>query len=200
MREIWAPIVGPETWAWLTGESNPGLSRILSGLLSVVIAHPDRPLPGGRTWDDVLEPALAAAWDSAAANFGEDPARWRWDARHATGSKHTLAATFPAEAARLNPPSAAVGGDGDTLQCAGYTVSGKNDFVIAALSVYRQVVDFADPDAASWIIPAGASGDPESEHFADQLPLWQHHQRVPMRRTDASQHADIACVLQPAST
>jgi penicillin G amidase len=198
MREIWGPIVGPETWAWLTGESNPGLSRILSGLLSVVVAHPNQPLPGGRTWNEVLEPALAAAWESTVANFGPDPAAWRWDTRHATGSKHTLAAAFPDRAEGLNPPSAAVGGDGDTLQCAGYTISGKNDFVIAALSVYRQVVDFADPDSASWIIPAGISGNPDSDHYADQLPLWQHHQRVPMHRTDAREHAEVHTELRPS--
>ena len=198
MREIWQPIVGEETWAWLTGESNPGLSRILSGLLSVVVAHPQEPLPGGKTWDDVLEAALAAAWASAVENFGSDPAKWRWDARHATGSKHPLAAVFPSEADRLNPPNAEVGGDADTLQCAAYGISGKNDFVINSLSVYRQVVDFADPDGASWIIPGGVSGNPDSPHYADQLPLWQRHDRVPMLRTNAKEKAEVAVELRPA--
>lgn len=197
MREIWKPIVGDETWAWLTGESNPGLARILSGLLSVVISHPQEPLPGGKTWNEVLEPALAAAWASAVDNFGPDPAKWRWGARHATGSKHPLAAVFPSEAGRLNPPSAEVGGDADTLQCAAYAISGKNDFVINSLSVYRQVVDFADPDRASWIIPGGVSGNPDSEHYADQLPLWQRHERAPMLRTNAKEKAEVAVELRP---
>lgn len=179
MRELWEPVVGSETYAWLTGESNPGLGRILSGLLSVVVANPKAPLPGSRTWDDVLPAALSAAWGSAVADYGEDSSAWRWDAKHATGSKHPLAGAFPGEA--LDPPSVAVGGDADTLQCAGYGISGKNDFVLNALSVYRQVVDFADPDGASWIIPGGASGDPGSAHFADQLELWRRHERVVMR-------------------
>lgn len=180
MREIWEPVVGSETYAWLTGESNPGLGRILSGLLSVVVANPGAPLPGGRVWDDVLPEALSSAWGSTVANFGDDPSAWRWDAKHATGSKHPLSAVFPGEA--LDPPSVGVGGDADTLQCAGYGISGKNDFVLNALSVYRQVVDFANPDGASWIIPGGASGDPGSAHFADQLELWRRHERVGMRR------------------
>ena len=33
---------------------------------------------------------------------------------------------------------------------------------------------------ATWVIPGGASGDPESPHFADQLPEWAEHRRIPM--------------------
>ena len=42
-------------------------------------------------------------------------------------------------------------------------------FTVPNLSVYRQVVDLADPGSASFVIPGGASGDPASPHFADQL-------------------------------
>ena len=184
LREIFVPIVGEDTWAWLTSEANPGLGRVVAGLAAAVVAGlgTGAPPPGEKPWPAVLEPALRAAWESASAIAGPDPATWRWDSRHATGSKHPLAAVFPGEATRLNPPSAAVGGDGDTLQAAGYGLSGRNDFVITLLSVYRQVVDFAAPESASWIVPGGANGNPESPHYADQLPLWQRHERVPMGR------------------
>ena len=46
--------------------------------------------------------------------------------------------------------------------------------------VYRQVVDLADPSAASFVIPGGASGDPASAHFSDQFALWADHQRIAM--------------------
>jgi penicillin amidase len=51
---------------------------------------------------------------------------------------------------------------------------------VTALSVYRQVVDLADPASASYVVPGGASGDPDSPHFSDQLPLWASHQRIDM--------------------
>ena len=54
------------------------------------------------------------------------------------------------------------------------------------LSVYRQVVDLADPDSASYVIPGGASGDPDSPHFADQLAEWAAHLRIPMYAKGAS--------------
>jgi penicillin G amidase len=44
-------------------------------------------------------------------------------------------------------------------------------------------VDLADPDSASYVIPGGASGDPASQHFADQLAEWAAHRRIPMRPT-----------------
>jgi penicillin G amidase len=42
------------------------------------------------------------------------------------------------------------------------------------------VVDLADPASASFVIPGGASGDPASPHFSDQLARWAVHQRIAM--------------------
>jgi penicillin amidase len=73
-----------------------------------------------------------------------------------------------------------MGGDADTIQAAGYGWRAGSPFTVLNLSVYRQVVDLADPESASYIIPGGASGDPESPHFADQLAEWAAHRRIPM--------------------
>jgi penicillin amidase len=42
------------------------------------------------------------------------------------------------------------------------------------------VVDLGDPASASFVIPGGASGDPASPHYADQLARWAAHQRIPV--------------------
>jgi penicillin G amidase len=183
LREVFVPIVGEETWAWLTSDITTGTGRIVSGLVSNIVAalSTGASPPGARTWDELLRGALAAAWDQTVATLGDDPGAWRWDARHLTASRHPLSSAFPAVS--LDPPRASIGGDADTLQCGGYGLSGRNDFVITNTSVYRQVVDFARPKRASFIIPGGASGDPRSTHFADQLPLWQRHERIPMLRS-----------------
>jgi penicillin amidase len=182
MRELFAPVVGEGTWTWITTDANPGLGRIAAGLIAEVVAHLDEGVqpPDGRTWAEVLEPALAAGWAQATALGGADPAGWRWSSHHTTGSKHPLSSVFPA--ANLDPPRIAIGGDGDTLKNATYGISGKNDFVLTSVSVYRQVVDFAQPENASFIVPAGTSGDARNAHFADQLPLWAKCERIPMNR------------------
>jgi acyl-homoserine lactone acylase PvdQ len=51
---------------------------------------------------------------------------------------------------------------------------------VTSLSVYRQVVDLADPGSASFVIPGGASGDPDSAHYGDQFERWAAHERIPM--------------------
>jgi penicillin amidase len=76
-----------------------------------------------------------------------------------------------------------MGGDADTIQAAGYGWVAGAPFTVTSLSVYRQVVDLANPAAASYVIPGGASGDPASPHFADQLAEWAAHRRVPMNST-----------------
>ena len=38
--------------------------------------------------------------------------------------------------------------------------------------VARYVWDLADRDASGWIVPIGASGVPDDEHFADQTGDW----------------------------
>ncbi|MFN8616460.1 MAG: penicillin acylase family protein [Dehalococcoidia bacterium] len=182
MRELFAPVAGEATWDWLTTDPNPGLGRIAGGLIAEYVAHLEDGIepPAGRSWPEVLAAALERGWAQATAFAEADPATWRWGDRHATGSKHPLSAVFPD--ANLDPPRVPIGGDGDTLKNATYGLSGKNDFVLASVSVYRQVIDFAHPDDASYIVPGGASGDPRSPHFADQLGRWANCERIPMHR------------------
>ena len=39
---------------------------------------------------------------------------------------------------------------------------------------WRFVIDFADPDAATMVLPAGVSGNPMSDHFMDFYELWKN--------------------------
>ena len=76
----------------------------------------------------------------------------------------------------------AMGGDADTIQAGGFGWRQGTAFTVLSLSVYRQVIDLADPATASFVIPGGSSGDPASPHFADQLAEWAEHRRIPMLR------------------
>jgi len=46
--------------------------------------------------------------------------------------------------------------------------------------VARYVWDLADRQRSRWIVPFGASGDPGSPHFMDQLPLWAAGDLIPL--------------------
>jgi penicillin amidase len=119
--------------------------------------------------------ALAAAWDAAVKAGGPDPGQWRWGEVHRAVRVHPLASAFTSAF-----PGTAMGGDADTIQAAGYGWRPGSPFTVTSLSVYRQVVDLAEPASASFVIPGGASGDPASAHFSDQLARWAVHQRIPM--------------------
>ena len=113
---------------------------------------------------------------------GPDPAQWRWGDQHRAVRLHPLSgAGVPTE---LSPDASAhsvrMGGDADTIQAAGYRWRQDSPFTVTSLSVYRQVVDLGDPGSASFVIPGGASGDPASPHYADQLARWAAHQRIPV--------------------
>ncbi|HVG97177.1 MAG TPA: penicillin acylase family protein [Chloroflexota bacterium] len=178
---LYAPLLGQAAWDWLlAAEGTTTHAMITRWLAGAVYALEGETTPDGRPWDDVLRPALETAWRTATAREGADPAGWRWAARHRTAARHLLSATFPAHAARLDPPAVAVGGDGETIQAAGYIYADQPAFPIASLSVYRQVVDLGDVAAGGFVVPGGVSGDPDSAHYADQLEAWRTHRRVPM--------------------
>jgi len=144
-----------------------------------------------------LPAALSLAWTAAAQAGGPDPRRWRWGAVHQAvrvhplaSASHDAAAGGPAAdgpaAGRAIPlavgpfPGVPMGGDADTIQVGGYGWRAGSPFTVTSLSVYRQVIDLAAPETASYVIPGGSSADPDSPHFADQLTEWAANRRIPM--------------------
>ena len=189
---LYRPVLGAETWAWMaSGVLAPTLSMIRRWLGNDTWELLGGPVPGrgdpGAPPDSwrvtsrravdhgrvlaAVPGALAAAWAAAVKAGGPNPRRWRWGDVHRAARVHPLAGPFS---------GAAMGGDADTIQAAGYGWRPGSPFTVTSLSVYRQVVDLADPGSASYAVPGGASGDPASPHFSDQLPLWASHQRIGM--------------------
>jgi penicillin amidase len=189
---LYRPLLGPATWSWVaSGALAPTISLVRRWLANdtwALLGGPVPPPPAdavehderGRRVLAALPGALAAAWTAAAkAGGGPDPAHWRWGDVHQTVRAHPLPGTGPF-------PGVAMGGDADTIQAAGYGWRAGGPFPVTSLSVYRQVVDLADPASASYVIPGGASGDPASPHFADQLAEWAEHRRIRMRGPEES--------------
>jgi penicillin G amidase len=184
---LYQPILGAETWDWAaSGSLAPTVSLIRRWLGSdtwELLGMPTGPGgagDGGERGRRVLAAvpaALASAWAAAVELGGPDPRQWRWGDVHQAVRVHPLAA---ADGGPGPLPRTPMGGDADTLQAAGYGWRAGAPFTVASLSVYRQVVDLADAGSAGYVIPGGASGDPASPHFADQLAEWAAHRRIPM--------------------
>ena len=185
MEQVFRPILGDRAWDWaLNGGNDQGPATLLRWWYylgeALTTERGAAATPDGRPWDDVLPGILDAAWQRATELGGADPASWRWDAVHQTNAQHTLSEAFPELASQLDPEPIAVGGDHDTLQVSSWRAVPGTQFRLSNLSVYRQVVDFAAPEDASWVIPEGASALPGTDHAGDQQELWRLNQRVPM--------------------
>ena len=67
---------------------------------------------------------------------------------------------------------------------------------------WRMVVDFADVDAASFVIPAGNSGNPMSPHFFDFNQMWQdgRYWSIPISEERVKKNSASVLILQPEIT
>ncbi|WP_264030514.1 penicillin acylase family protein [Cellulosimicrobium sp. SH8] len=99
-----------------------------------------------------------------------------WGATHRVLGLHVLLDVPGVSAPRV--PSLPLGGDTDTVRCTA-SVPGISDVCVRG-SVARWVWDLADRDASRWGVPFGASGDPRSPHFTDQLTAWAAAETVPV--------------------
>ena len=183
---LYEPLLGEQTWAWVTSGVLPPTSLLVRQWLANDIwdlLGGQRPpgsdsvatQPRSQHVRDALPAALGNAWRAAAAAGRHS---WSWGAHHQAIGRHPL--SLVPGTSGLDLPAVSMGGDSDTVQAASYGWAEGTPFSVLSLSVYRQVVDLADPAAAQWVIPGGASGRPDSPHFADQLPLWAGHRRAPM--------------------
>ncbi|MFH8248753.1 GNAT family N-acetyltransferase [Microbacterium sp. B2969] len=135
-----------DSWFGVAGHVAAGLPRLL--------AHP-------ALSDDALAFAREALAEVAVVEWGES---------HRLLPLHVLA-----DVAGVADPGAELGvelsGDGDTVRCTGSTPG-----VTARAwrgSVARWAWDLADREQSTWSVPFGASGDPASPHFSDQLEDWR---------------------------
>ncbi len=200
---LFEPVVGTETWEWMESGRSLSTARVVGAWLSNLSLELEQTTsaPDGRPWPEVLPDVLAAAWQAVVKLTGtEDSSAWHWGDHHWTVGEHSLAPAYPSLASTLNPPAVNVGGDSDSLRVSGYPIGCGKPYSVLILSVYRQAIDFADADNPSWVIPGGASGHPGSPHYADQLPLWQRAERVPMHITEAAVATDTqhTLVLEPS--
>lgn len=201
LRDLMAPLLGPLTAEAFAGAPRGAVAHMgrLRARLTEWIRRDDRTLlPPGLAWPTALAGALTGAVSELRRRLGPDLAHWQWGRLHVTQPVHPLAAAFPEVAELLNPPSVAVGGDGETVQAASFIAAA--GYGVSATSVARYVFDLADWDRSAWIIPLGASGHPGSPHYADQAAPWREGRLLPMRydwariRTEAETHQ----VLDPA--
>jgi penicillin amidase len=199
LRDLMVPILGPlaaEAFAGAPRGAVAHMARLRARLGEWIRRDDRRLLPPGEEWPAVLARALAGAVGELRARLGPDMARWQWGRIHVTRPQHPLSLLRPEWAPALDPPSVAMGGDGETVQNTSFIVTA--GYAITATSVARYAFDLADWERSGWVVPLGVSGHPGSTHYADQIPAWQDGRLLPMRydweriRREAETHQVLA--------
>jgi len=169
----------PGLFARYLGALHLAIPAVDAALLSrEPTCFPDGPLPA-------VEQALTAAWEAATARLGPDPSAWRWGDLHPLTFRHLLgrgqgaAPRFVAWLFRLNRGPFPRPGDGMTVNLGAFLLT--RPFAVEVGPSYRQLIDLDTPERSRWILAGGVSGDPDSRHYADQIPAWLSGESRPMR-------------------
>jgi len=189
---MFAERLGPELWeeyfprkSWTTNWAYDAVRNI--------IAQPQAFWVGGDGSDNASERdqligrALTAALGDLETRLGADMTDWRWGRLHRVHFRHTIANAIPALDGLLSAGPFEVGGGDDTVNRG--VLHPSEGFADGAIASYRQIIDLDDFDASEGIITTGISGNPASEHYADQAPMWATGSYHPLPFTRAAVEA-----------
>ncbi|MCU1519289.1 MAG: penicillin amidase [Pseudarthrobacter sp.] len=160
-----SPLAGPHGHSTLFGPWLYAPSRVGFALETLIADGPAAGIDVAAAVREALEEVAAA----------ESPGTW--DASHTVQALHALDDHGPRGLAPTIPRTGLSGDTGCVLSTE--SLPGVTDGSFRG-PVARYVWDLADRSASRWIVPFGASGDPEHPHFASQLPLWAAGDLIPV--------------------
>jgi penicillin amidase len=147
--------------------------------------------------DRLIGRALTVAIADLEGRLGPDMTEWRWGRMHRVHFRHTIANAIPALDELLSAGPFEVGGGDDTVNRG--VLHPSEGFADGAIASWRQIIDLSDFDASEGVITTGNSGNPASDHYADQAPMWAagEYHPLPFSRAAVEAAAKGRLVLSP---
>jgi penicillin amidase len=147
----------------------------------MVEERPERWLPpDAGSWEALALESYRAAKGDLAARLGEDPAEWRYGRANTFTLAHPMG-RLAGLSTLLNLDTFEVGGGPHAVKAIG-VMRGWGPSM-------RLVVDLADVDRTTLVLPAGQSGHHASPHYADQTEAWRVGETFPFPFTDSAVRA-----------
>jgi penicillin G amidase len=176
--------------------------QLTSGLLDPSSSWcDDRRTPAIEGCSGLARAALQRSVANLSRRFGKDMGRWRWGSAHPVRFSHLVLGELPLIGGWFDTvlPS---GGGNDTVNLAEYAGADADPpFTAAYGPSYRAIYDLADPEASSFIVGVGQSGNPLSPHYRDLAERWGRGERIAMytsrERIDADSSGTL--VLEPST-
>ena len=136
-----------------------------SFVVNLIEKRPDRWLPDGAPdWESVFLKAYVSARESLQKELGPNPSSWKYGRINTLTLAHPLG-RVPRLGGLLNLSTMEVAGGPATVKAMG-VVSGAGPSM-------RIVVDMADLDRTTLVLPSGNSGQHASAHYDDQAEDWR---------------------------
>ena len=199
---MFAERLGPKLWeeywprkSWTTNWAYDAVRDIIASPQAFWVGGDGGDNAGER--DRLIGRALTAAIADLEARLGPDIADWRWGRLHRVHFRHTIANAIPALDELLSAGPFEVGGGDDTVNRG--VLHPSEGFADGAIASWRQIIDLSDFDASEGIITTGNSGNPASEHYADQSPMWAtgEYHPLPFTRGAVEAASKGTLVLSP---
>ncbi len=127
---------------------------------------------------DMIAISLVDAMKFCSDKMGDDPSSWHWGTLHTYDWQHIFTKKSKLLSPYLNRGPYEAGGDMHTLNVSHYFFS-RNNFNTFGIPANRFLVDFSREEPVFLSVTSGQSGNPQSNHYDDMLPLFlsgkMHH-------------------------
>jgi penicillin amidase len=121
--------------------------------------------------DDIGVKSFRLAIQELAANFGNDPVKWKWGKLHQLTLKHPLAKVDALDKIfKLNRGPFQTGGSYHTVSP--YSYPWFNPHEVNHGASHRNIYDLSDWNRSCSVIPTGNSGIPASRFYCDQTEMY----------------------------
>lgn len=171
-----AKVKAPKSWRVVLGEG--GLAEVNLNLFTDRrvrhLVHLLREQPDGwfRSWSDEMIDVLAFVIKKLRSSVGPGSEFWAWGHQRQLRLEHPLFGQHPWLSAAFNIGPVPIGGDCNTISQAGCRPANPTGFTHNMCNL-RTVFDLGDLSKSKFVLCGGQSGNPWSDHYADQFPLWQ---------------------------
>ncbi len=170
-----AKVKAPKSWKIAIGESaGPLDDNFFSDRRIGFLVRLIREQPAGwfASWPAEMEAALGQVARNLRQNVGPGPAYWAWGHLRQLRLDHPLFKNHPLLGPVFNLGPVPCSGDTNTISQAGARPLTPTGFTHNMANM-RTAFDLADLSKSRFVLCGGQSGNPWSDHYADQFPMWQ---------------------------
>ena len=171
----------PKSWKAVLGEmdlwdGNMSLftDRRIRHLIQLLLEQPEGWFP---SWPGEMLEVLTAVVQKLRQSVGPGQAYWAWGHLRQLRLEHPLFGKHRWLGPAFNVGPVPIGGDCNTISQAGARPANPTDFTHNMCNL-RTVFDLNDLSNSRYVLCGGQSGNPWSDHYTDQFPIWQRGEAI----------------------